>query len=53
MNTEYGKTTIAGLLLVAGLLLLNLIVPGVASFGLAAFLGAVIIPTLLAPEEEV
>ncbi|MFF1341111.1 hypothetical protein ACFVYT_24860 [Streptomyces sp. NPDC058290] len=53
MNTEYGKTTIAGLLLVAGLLLLDRIAPGVGPFGLAAFLAAVIIPAVLAPEEEV
>lgn len=51
MGAEYGKTTIAGLLTAAGLLLLNRVVPGAAAFGLAAFLAAVIIPALIAPEE--
>ncbi|MGW9371163.1 hypothetical protein ACWGVR_14270 [Streptomyces xanthophaeus] len=51
MDTEYGKTTIAGLILVAGLLLLDLLAPGTARFGAAALLGSVVIPALIAPEE--
>ncbi|WP_158710168.1 hypothetical protein [Streptomyces katrae] len=50
MNEEYTKTTVASLIVVAGLLLLDLIAPGVASFGLAALLAAVVIPAVIAPE---
>lgn len=51
MNEEYTKTTVASLIVVAGLLLLDLIAPGVAGFGLAALLAAVVIPAVIAPEE--
>lgn len=51
MHTEYGKTTIAALLVAVSLLLLDLVAPGTARFGGAAFLAAVVIPALIAPEE--
>lgn len=51
MHTEYGKTTVAALVIAAGLLLLDLLAPGTARFGGPAFLSAVVIPALIAPEE--
>ncbi|MFE2140210.1 hypothetical protein ACFXA3_00320 [Streptomyces sp. NPDC059456] len=51
MNEEYTKATVASLIFVAGLLLLDLVAPGVAAFGLAALLATVVIPAVIAPEE--
>ena len=51
MNTEYGKTTVAGLAIAASLLLLDLLAPGTAPFGGMAFLATVVLPALIAPEE--
>lgn len=52
MQHEYGKTTVAGLVIAASLLLLDQLTPGVSAFGLIVFLATVIAPALMASEED-